>query len=227
MLRNELTKPTDSEIEVFDGAEGRTYRWNQPRGCLVRMLLTTFLLIWLVGLTVGFALSTDAMLQDDSEQTTGFWALWCGGSALLWCLALLALFLVLRPAHPECLTLTSDSLYHDSGTPRLPGTSRHHEPDQVVGRFKRRTRTRVSRQELQPVKLERIRPPSYFALLKRYSLSDLFRPQKPSQAKRRQSLQLCCDRVRIEIGESLSEPDREWLAAIIEEWRTEQNMETH
>ena len=224
-MRNGPMKPAHSDIEEFDEVDGRTYRWSPPRACLTRLLLAAFLLIWIAGLGIGFILSTVAMLEDAQERTIGFWVLWGGGGVLLSGFALLTLYLVLRPPHPESLTLGSDTLVHDSGTPRLPGASRNRVPDQVVGRFKRRMRTEVRRADLPPLTLERTALLPSFSLLKRGSILSLIIQKCFHPVQGRQCLYFDHGDDRIEIGEDLSEPDREWIAAVIEEWRTKENME--
>ena len=102
---------------------------------------------------------------------------------------------------PESITLKHDSFHYDSGTsPAIAFFNpwyamRHSHPNEAFGgMFRRRRQIEITKKDLGNVVLERI--------------------------GERQRLYFDHGADRIEIGEHLREPEREWLADVIKAWKT-------
>jgi hypothetical protein len=124
---------------------------------------------------------------------------WLGGWTLGGVFALFMLYLLTRPLQPESVTLGFIIFRHDSGTAPMTmlfnpwyAMHRYHGQWPFPGML-RRKRVEIARSELGPVILQ--------------STGD------------RQRLYFDNGSDRIEIGEHLREPEREWLAAVIDAWK--------
>lgn len=200
MIADAPSKPSGSIKEEIDDFDGRTYRWKPPSGGPIRFFVVGFLVIWLCGWAVGLVAATAGLLQD-GKAPREFLIVWLVGWSLGGIFAIFMLYVLFRPSLPESITLKHDSFYYDSGT-SPPMTffnpwyaMRHSNPHEAFGgMFKRRTRIEVNKNDLGNLVLERI--------------------------GERQRLYFDFDADRIEIGRHLREPEREWLADVIQIWKT-------
>jgi hypothetical protein len=191
-------KPDGSNIEEIDDFEGRTYRWKRPSGGPFHFLIAGFLIFWLCGWAVGFVMVTVAIVQKN-DAPVWFLATWLAGWTLGGIFAISMLYFLLRPPHPESICLKHDSFHYDSGTfpviTFFTWYAMHHarpnDPFNAI--FKRRQRIEIAKKNLGSIVLERI--------------------------GERQRLYFDNGADRVEIGEFLREPEREWLAEVINAWK--------
>ena len=197
-MENPTPKLDGSDIEVIDDFDGCTYRWKPPSGGLFRLVVITFLVFWLCGWAFFFVAAIVGLVNG-ANGPEGFLVFWLVGWTLGGIFAIFMLYILLRPRHPESITLNRDSFRYDSGTPSMTFLSPWYAMRQSnpygdwVKMFKRRKFIEISREELGEVVLERI--------------------------GERQRLYFDHGADRVEIGEHLREPEREWLADIIKEWK--------
>jgi hypothetical protein len=190
-------KPVGCDIEETDDFDGRTYRWKKPSGGRFRFFIAAFLVIWLWGALV---MALAELQQGNAVGNQVFLVFWLCGWTTGGIFAFFLLYLLLRPPRPESVTLGPTSFRYDSGTVAMMlffnpwYAMRHYESQWLYpGMFRRRKRVVISKNELGPVVLHRV--------------------------GERQRLYFDNGADRIEIGEHLREPEREWLAAVIEAWK--------
>ena len=203
---NSLIKPDGCVIGELDDFDGRMYRWNPPSDLKPRC---AYSLMLIVQLALWTALWMFAL-----------WRLWHNpaislqilpGMALGWAIGAsrpgFKLFRLLCPRHPESVVLGDHVSHYDSGTASSylatkPGPARNLSARLARARrfmacdipFAPRKRFRIDKEELGALVLDRVDD--------------------------HQGLYLDHGDDRVEIGKSLREPDREWLAAVIDAWRT-------
>ena len=194
-------KPNGSNIEVIDEVNGVTFRWDRPDSKALRFLICGF---GLVQFGVFFGLMLPEMIGQMNQQGAapaqvlipivmfGVFALF--GFAMFY-------FLV-RKGLPESVTLGRDSLRYDPGRQAAISiwfnpwwAMKYSDPTEVFSRvFRRRKVIDLPKEELGRVILDR--------------------------AGERQRIYFDLGADRIEIGECLREPEREWLASVIQEWQS-------
>lgn len=191
--------PDGSNIEEIDDFDGRIYRWRPPSGGPLRYLVAAFLIVWLCGWAAGFVAATHELWQNNGD-TRGFLVLWLVGWTLGGVFAMLMLYIFLRRPHPESIALRRNSFHYDSGTSPPVAllnpwyAMRYSDPNEMFGKmFRRRKQIEIPKRSLGNVVLERI--------------------------GERQRLYFDHGAQRIEIGEHLREPEREWLAEVIQAWK--------
>ncbi len=191
-------KPEGSRIEEVDEFDGRTYRWKASDGGLLRFFLAGFIICWLGGWAIGL-ISAIGELMDEFH---GFLLFWLGAWSVGGCFAIFVLYNLLRPQRPESITLKHYSFYYDSGSSFTTslfnpayGLRRAHSNEALSGLFKRRQQIEIAKSSFSDVVLER--------------------------TGERQRLYFDHGADRIEIGMTLREPEREWLAGVIEQWSEE------
>lgn len=202
MMNTPKPKPAGSTIEEIEDFEGRTYRWKPRGGGALRYLIAAFLLFWLGGWAFGFVMVTAQLLDGKGGEEKIFLAFWLAMWTLGGLFAMSMAGKLLWPSIPESITLDKDAFRYDSGTSPPPPAyfmnpwyaMRHGDPFHPFGMmFKRRKRITIEKSELGNVALDRV--------------------------GERQRLYFDNGADRIEIGEHLREPEREWLASVIDAWR--------
>lgn len=206
-----LAKPNGSDIEEVDDVDGKTYHWKPGGLGPARRILVPFLIIWLCGWVLGLVIAPLMFLKNGPVQVppngfpgpvnpNNFMAIWLAGWIVSGVLVFTLLLHVLRPGKPESITLARDFFRHNPGKIPIavvfvapfvlaaPGN-----PFEPFTRMWRRRKTiEIGKGELGPFVLMRV--------------------------GERQRLSFDHGADRIEIGEGLREPDREWLAAVIQDW---------
>jgi hypothetical protein len=195
-----LSKPTGCVIEEIDDVDGRTYRWKKPSGGVFRYFIATFLIFWLCGWAIGWVTAATQLIRGNARGGELFLAIWLGLWTIGGVFAFCMLYFLLRPPRPESVTLGFTTFRFDSGTATINyffnpwyAMQRYNSQWPFPGIFQRRKRLEIPKGDLAQVVMERV--------------------------GERQRLCFDYGADRIEIGESLREPEREWLAAVIEEWR--------
>jgi hypothetical protein len=193
-------KPQGSKIQEIDDFDGRTYRWRPPGGGILRFPIAAFLVFWLCAWAVGWGVAFNRILQGNIPNGARafllFWlCLWTVGGAF----AFFMLYLLVRPPRAESVTLGNGFFRHDPGSVSWTGFfnpwygMRHMDPRAFPNLLRRRKRIEIDKSDLGPVVLDRV--------------------------GERQRLYFDHGADRIEIGEHLREPEREWLAAMIGAWQ--------
>jgi hypothetical protein len=193
-------KPAGSCIEEIDDFDARTYRWKQPSGGVFRLVVAAFLIFWLCAWAVGWVFAFTELLKGGADGPHAFVLFWLGGWTIGGIFAFCALYLILRPSRPESVTLGRGAFRHDPGSVSLAAFCNPWYALRHLGScspfpklFRRRKPVEILKHDLGPVVLERV--------------------------GERQRLCFDVGVDRIEIGEHLREPEREWLAAVIEAWK--------
>lgn len=194
-------KPVGSEIEEIDDSGARTYRWKPPSGGIFRFLVAAFLLFWLCIWAEGLVSASAELLRSDSKTPRALLACWLGAWTIGGAFALCFLYLMLRPARRESITLAGDLFRYTPGSVSAAMLWNPWHVFQISDQqsvlpklFRRRKPIEIAKRDLGPVVLDRV--------------------------GERQRLHFDHDSERIEIGACLREPEREWLAAVIDAWKT-------
>ena len=108
-----IPKPNGSIIEEVEDFEGTTYRWKSPNGGFFRYFAIVFLMVWLCGWFAGFVGAFAGLFADGVLNL--FMLIWLAGWTLGGCAAAYMLYMLLRPAVPESVTLSRHSFKYDSG----------------------------------------------------------------------------------------------------------------
>lgn len=207
-MSNQLSpKPVGTVIEEIDELDGsRTYRWNPYRGLFFWYCPTIFLSTWLVGWGIVLVLHLYELAIGrlppgvDRDFLLRWLAIW----VLLGVMAGTMFYFLVRPVKYESIVLGRSRFRYDPGS--FP-----------LGML------------MNPVYLVRRR--KLF-----FPLNLLLRPRKPIELAKQdvgsftlnrvrewfgERQRLCFDHGadRIEIGENLREPEREWLASVIQNWQ--------
>ena len=203
-MSNQLSpKPVGTVIEEIDELDGsRTYRWKPYQGSVFQYIPAVFICIWLIGWAGGL-IGAVSMLIKNPQADRGFLMTWL----ILWTfggvMAGTFLYFLLRPGRPESVTLGRFQFRHDPGS--IP-----------IGVFMSPAYAFKSMNLMNPF----------------FPFNQMLRNRKPLELEKQQLGPLKLERVgerqhlcfdhgadRIEIGENLREPEREWLASVIQNWQ--------
>ncbi|MCA9095687.1 MAG: hypothetical protein KDA68_19540 [Planctomycetaceae bacterium] len=197
-------KPAGCVLEEIEGVEGRTYRWNPYPGIISRYLLAIFLFLWLVCWGIAFTGTAFSVIHMPNGVDRDFLLRWLAIATFFGVLVGMMLYFLVRPVKYESIVLGGKLFRYDPGS--FP-----------FGML------------INPVYLLRRRSPIF-------PLNLLLVPRKPIELSKQDAGSFRLDRVkewfgerqrlcfdhgadRIEIGENLREPEREWLAAVIQNWQ--------
>lgn len=197
-------KPAGSVIEEIEEIDGRVYRWNPYSGKFFRYLLAIFLFVWLIGWGIALVSNLYSFIGMPNGVDRDFLFRWLGVWIFLGAMVGTTLYLLIRPVRHESITLGRSHFRYDPGS--FP-----------LGML------------MNPVYLLRRRN-----LI--FPLNLLLRPRMPIELAKQDVGSFTLGRVRewfgerqrlcfkyranrIEIGENLREPEREWLAAVIQSWQ--------
>ena len=192
-----LDLPKGSRIEIKKGFDGITLFWKKPSGGTFRYLIVGFLLLWLCGWLVGFVTVGRALLAG--KEDTGFLAVWLVGWTLGGVFAMVLIYLLFRPQVPESVTLERKRLKYDTGTAPMYFLN----PYWILSR----------KQHVNPFSM-------LFQKRKTYEFDKSDCPEFVLEGLGDdQRLRFDDGADRVVIGESLKEPEREWLAEVLTTWR--------
>lgn len=183
--------PAGSKIDqLVDG--GKTKLSWKPKSSVLRFAPAGFLIFWLTGWSYGLSQTLKQLLTAPFNLHT---LLFLGGGTFAALMVLKLIWQTIRPIVPESITLDFASLQYDSGVAPL----------------------NMAAPQLQQAE-EGINP--LFARRKKLSLT---RDQHPTfvleQIATRQRLRVDVGAERVEIGRSLTEPEREWLYGVLKQWQ--------
>lgn len=190
--------PKNSQIQIRSELDGITLFWKKPSGGPVRYFIAAFVIFWLCGWCAGFGFAVRQLLSGQGPRA--FIAFWLAGWTLGGIFAGGMVYLLLRPQRPESVALERDRFRYDTGSAPMDFMNpywmlRGKDGLNALSRlFQKRKIYEVSRSECPEFVLE--------------GLGDDQRLRFDDGAD------------RIVIGESLKEPEREWLAQVLSAWRT-------
>ena len=157
----------------------------------MRYLIGAFILFWLGGWAVGW-LSAASQLLKNKGQGPGdlFLIFWLGAWTVGGILVFFTLFRILRPSVPETLLLSQPSITYDSGVAPFQFTfSFRSQMDVWKKLFQKRLRT-----EFDPIQIQTLK-------LREFGTGNRLTIDQGNK--------------RLEIVASASEPEREWLYALV------------
>ena len=160
-----------------------------PSGGLARYGVGLFLLVWLGGWFVGLISVMGKVSAGEANPFLIFWLVgWTVGGGF----AIYYAYRAFSPSIPESLTLKPGSVAYDSGMPPLQSfssTAYTSRKDAWKSMFPKRTRVELDRRKLESLRL-----------------------RETSDGNR---LTVDVDATRLDIGQSASEIEREWLYQLL------------
>ncbi len=169
--------------------------WKRSSEKSMRSFPAAFLIFWLCGWAVGEFFAIYAILSGESEPFLIFWL--CGWT-LGGIFAGVMLYIFLRGPKPEILELSASRFFHDPGSTGFNAYL-----------FMPRFSMQRSKQMTNP-----------FAFLKKRRIVDMHPGEianlRLDSFSDGQRLTYDMGAERIEIGDELREPEREWLAKVLE-----------
>jgi hypothetical protein len=185
-------KPPGSGITVEHDFNRLTLSWKNPRGGVGRYAMLAFMLVWMGGWVFGEFFALTQVLGGKGDGFLVFWlAGWTVGG--VYCGAMI--FKLAQPTRPERIILDPLQLEHHPGTVPIswPGRGRGQRTN-AFDILKPRRKRLVPKKEVGDIRLDRV--------------------------GERQRLSFDHGAKRIEVGEFLEEPEREWLFAVLKSWKS-------
>lgn len=186
-------KPSGSNITVEREFNRLTISWKNPRsGGVARYAHLLFLTAWMCLWAVG---ETRVLGQILGGRGNGFLIFWLAGWTFGGVFCATTIFRLIQPARPERISLDSLQLEHDPGSVPMLWSSYGRGRQRIsLDVFKPRRKQTFAKKDIGEVRLDRV--------------------------GERQRLSFDCGAKRIEVGEFLQEPEREWLFAALKSWKS-------
>jgi hypothetical protein len=194
----EYDPPIGSQIEIRGGLDETQFVWKQGRKGVVHYLVLAFLLFWFCGWTVGGCMAVFVFFVVLIGWIAGeapvfaplFLFFWLGAWTVGEIVTFKILYFTLRPQKPSVLTLSSKGIAFETGT-RSPNLTPTRPQKKFYSSF------------------EEFRNRKFSLALPQIRTVNL------GWAGEKQRLSFDYGVERIEIGQSLSEPEREWLYSLL------------
>lgn len=190
--------PRNSQIQITPGENGLTLFWRKPSCGPIRYFIILFLGVWLCGWSFGLVSAVKTLFTGEGPRL--FMAVWLAGWATGGIFAGGMLYILLRPQKPESITLERDRFTYDTGAAPVNFMNPYYmmrKKQGVMNPFS------MMFQKRKTYELPRNNCPAFVL----EGLGD------------EQRLRFDDGADRITIGESLKEPEREWLAQVLGAWR--------
>lgn len=183
-------KPLGGVIEGVVDPDGVTLFWHHPSPGVSHFGAVAFLCFWLCGWALGWATAAAQLARGAQPFLVVWLGLWTLGGVA----AIWSLWVMLRPIRPESVRLEDDAFRYD------PGRARHNPWQRRgwSGGFALPPRDRPT------------------AWIERAGVAAFVL----GRVGERQRLYFDHGADRIEIGAGLSEPEREWLFAVLRWWHS-------
>ena len=187
--------PSGSKIKLDKSMYSTTYFWENGEKGFGQYPVAVFLLFWFGGWTVGGFMAIKTLFTNDDIPLFErmFMLFWLGGWALGEAAVFYILYCTFRPLKPAKLTLSQGLIEYQTGTnPFKFNYSAYRQSSQRPKFFQglRNKTYKIEARNINNLKLDRL--------------------------GERQRLSFDIGAERIEIGEVLSEPEREWLFEILQ-----------
>lgn len=192
----DIEPPAGANIKVDRDMHSTTYFWKNGEKSIGQYGAAAFMIFWLCGWTVGGFMAAGALFFGKEMPLSSrlFMLFWLGGWACGEVFVIYALYNIFRPLKPAKLTLSSTYFEYETGTKPYSFNYYKYDRSQQKPKFFQNLRNKNYRLELnQPVNLH----------LERIG--------------ERQRLTFDIGSERVEIGDTLTEPEREWLYEILRE----------
>jgi hypothetical protein len=182
-----LEPPSSSTISVTTEGAHPVLVVPHGNGGLMRYFVGLFLLAWLGGWSIGFGSAVSKLAAGQAPAFLIFWlTAWTLGGAG----AAYSVYRAFRPSVPESLRLTPNGVTYDSGIPPLQTYTGYATPKNAwSSMFPKRTRLELDRRQLQSLRL-----------------------RETGDGNR---LTVDVDGLRLDIAQSASEIEREWLYRLL------------
>ncbi len=188
----------NSQIQVASELDHVTLFWKKPSGGFFRYFIILFVAFWLCGWAMGFVVAVKELLVG--KEPPSFLAPWLAMWTLFGIFALALVWLLVRPHKPEAITLEPERFRYDTGLAPLNFLHLH----------------RMLWKKRIPITLAMIYQKRKIYTLNRWECREFILDGIGDD----QRLRFDDGADRIEIGESLKEPERECLAQVLNAWRT-------
>ncbi|MHC4214137.1 MAG: hypothetical protein ACYSWP_12260 [Planctomycetota bacterium] len=187
--------PEGSRINVERDSYSTTYTWTNGEKNIGQYATAAFLTFWLCGWTVGGFMAATMLFSNNDMPIFArlFMLFWLGGWACGEAFAIYSIYNTFKPLKPAKLILSSTYCEYETGTTPF--------------NFSRYNRDNYPQEK--PKMFRSYRNKSY-----RLELGNMVNLQL-ERIGERQRLTFDMAAERIEIGEVLSEPEREWLYEVI------------
>jgi hypothetical protein len=188
MIVMDLNPPAGSKISITEN-DGDPMIIVPVAGGLSRYFIGLFMLFWLGMWQIGFR---DVGSKVRSGNAPPFLIFWLCCWTLSGVAAAYTLFRIVRPSVPQTLTLRRNSVGYDSGVapPQFNTYKRNQNPFTAWrGAFPARVRAEIDRKQLQSLRL------------------------RETEAGNRLTLDI--DATRLDLAQTASEVEREWLARLL------------
>ena len=196
--------PEGSKINIERDVDSIRYSWRKGKKSIGHYLVLAFMSFWFCGWTVGgFAVvyilivtAVGFFIDKVPIFVLLFLLFWLGGWTICEIVVFKTLYYALKPKKSSVLTISNRGIVFETGTSSpILGQRQHYKKAVSFKEFKNRT-FNLGTSEAETLKLDR--------------------------AGEKQRLSFDQGAERIEIGESLTEPEREWLYNVL----TEQLLKT-
>ncbi|OHB52669.1 MAG: hypothetical protein A2Y12_03150 [Planctomycetes bacterium GWF2_42_9] len=183
-------------IKAYRDIHSTTLTWMNGKTGIIQYPVALFMIFWLGGWTFGGFMAAKELFTGEQMPlfARGFLLFWLGGWAFGECAVIYALCNILKPLKPSKLILSNDNIEFQTGT-------------KALNPFGDWTYQKSNRKK-----------PKFFSTFKNKLYK--FKPGEINNLKLdytgdNQKLTFDIGAERIEIGPTLTEPEREWLYNII------------
>jgi hypothetical protein len=189
--------PEGSQIKLERDMYSTTYTWENGQKSIGQYGVAAFMIFWLCGWTVGGVMAAMAFVKDDDMPLFArlFLLFWLGGWACGEAAVIYSLYHIFKGFQPAKLILSSRCFEYVTGTKPFNFNNYRRSEDL----------------EKRPKFFQSFRNKTY-----RIESNDPFNLQL-ERVGERQRLTFDIGAERIEIGDVLSEPEREWLYEVLKE----------
>lgn len=190
--------PNNSVIELETSFDGTKIFWKVGNIGPVRYFIVVFLFIWLGGWSFGL-ISVIEQITSSSSPANYFLIFWLCGWSVGGLFAIFAAYSLLKPTIPESVTLHKYRFVYNSGSAFLKNLNPRKLAEQKAQR--------------NPMKL-------LFGNNKTYEFTKTECPEFVLEGTGFDQRVYFDDGAdRVQIGDSLKEPEREWLANVLQSWK--------
>ncbi len=194
-MKSQLLEPPTRITENIDLSGNYRISWPRPDPGPQRYLVAAFFCFWLCGWAFGWvSVGSQVVLGQASFGIVCWLAAWtAGGGVAIW-----QVWRMVQPSLPEAITLALDYLIYDPGRSWTPPSN-----------YRGWGNTPIRRPW--PGETDEIKEPIVVAKsrIKGFVLE---------RVGERQRLRFDWGMLRIEVGANLTEPEREWLHGVVENW---------
>jgi hypothetical protein len=185
-----LEPPSDSRISVTTNDAHPLIVFPHKAGGVMRYFVGLFLLAWLGGWLVGFSSVVSKLSSGWTfDRAHAFLVCWLVAWTLGGAMAVYWIYRAFRPSVPESLRLMPNGVTYDSGIPPLPNSGYTWNSDAWKSMVQKRTRVELDRQKLQSLRLR--------------------------ETKDGNRLTVDANALRLDIAQSATEIEREWLYKLL------------